>query len=133
MGKALPKMSGTDGKADTENVPRRTRYYSDNKKEMNTRTSKYRNDNRRGKKDSPVKDEKPAFVPRHVALKFMALDGVQDVKPSMNTPEWLKIVVIPKDKSGYNHELHYDILRVEYEIAAALKSRNQKFEASISW
>ena len=100
---------------------------------MNIRTSKYRNDNRRGKKDSIVRDEKPAFVPRHVALKFMALDGVQDVKPSMNTPEWLKIFVMPKDKSGYNHELHQRIIQVEYEIAAALKSRNQKFEASISW
>lgn len=78
-------------------------------------------------------EEKPAFVPRHIALKFMALDGVQDVKPSMSTPEWLKIVVIPKSKVGYNHALHYEILRVEYEITAALKSRNQKFEASISW
>lgn len=100
---------------------------------MNTRTSKYRNENRRGKKDSLVKDEKPAFVPRHVALKFMALDGVQDVKPSMSTPEWLKIIVIPKNKGGYNHDLHSRIIQVEYEIAAALKSRNQKFEASISW
>lgn len=88
---------------------------------------------RRSKKDSFVKDEKPAFVPRHIALKFMAIDGVQDVKPSTSTPEWLKIFVIPKDKSGYNHELYERIIQVEYEIAAALKSRRQKFEASISW
>jgi len=87
----------------------------------------------RSKKDSIVRDEKPAFVPRHIALRFIAIDGVQDVKPSMSTPEWLKIFVIPKNKSGYNHELHQKIIQVEYEIAAALKSRQQKFEASISW
>ncbi len=80
-----------------------------------------------------VRDEKPAFVPRHVALKFMDIAGVKDVKPSMSTPEWLKIIVIPTDNSGYNHELHSKILQVECEIATTLKSRKQKFEASISW
>ena len=98
---------------------------------MKTRTQP--RDNRRGKKDSIVRDEKPAFVPRHIAIKFMEIEGVKDVKPSMNTPEWLKIFVIPKDSSGYNHELHYKILAVEYGIAALLKARSQKFEASISW
>ncbi len=87
----------------------------------------------KSKKDAYVKDDKPAFVPRYVALKFMEIDGVEDVKPSMNTPEWLKIVVIPKSKKGYTHELYERIVQVEYEIAAALKSRKQKFEVSISW
>lgn len=88
---------------------------------------------RKAIKDLHKSDEKPAFVPRHIALKFMALDGVSDVKPSMSTPEWLKIVVIPQSKNGYNHDLHNRIMQVEYEIAAVLRSRRQKFEASISW
>lgn len=98
---------------------------------MKTRTQPQ--NNRRGKKDSIVRDEKPAFVPRHIAIKFMEIEGVKDVKPSMNTPEWLKIFVIPKSNAGYNHELHYKILAAEYEIVALLKARRQKFEASISW
>lgn len=100
---------------------------------MITQTPNQQNNRRTSKKyRKVVEDEKPASVPRHIALKFMSVEGVKDVVPSLNVPEWLKIIVIPK-REGYNHELHTQIIQVEWEISQALKPRNQKFEASISW
>ena len=88
--------------------------------------------NNKSKKDPLVKDEPPAFVPRYIALKFMAIDEVTDVKPSRNDEDWLKVIVIPRE-GGYNRELLEKIGQAEHEIEKALKSRNQKFEASVSW
>jgi len=94
------------------------------KKQYNRRTNK--------KRDIFTRVETLAFVPRHISLKFMAIEGVADVKPALSNLEWIKIVVIPK-QGGYNHELQSRILQVECEIAQSLRSRRQKFEASISW
>ena len=86
---------------------------------------------RKSKDASFVKDEKPAFVPRHIGVTFMAIEGVKDVKPMTSTDEEIEIIVIPS--GGYTPDLQSRILRVEHEVREALKPRRQKFFASISW
>lgn len=75
--------------------------------------------------------ESPAFVPRHIADMFLRLKGVTQVKPSVNTPERIEIILLVNQP--YNHNLHGEVLIAENEIKQALKSRQQKFQASISW
>ncbi len=94
-------------------------------------TTKPRRQNK-GKKDVFKREEKPPFVPRYIGVKFMEIKGVIDVKPSISTDSEIEIIVIP-EKGGYRHELHYEIMGVEAEIREALRSRRQKFFASISW
>jgi len=101
---------------------------------MNTRTNRY--DSRYKSTTSSrdkfnKKDERPVFVPRHIAQQFLAIKGVKEVKPYMNTPQQLAVILLVNQT--YNHTLHSRILQVEYDIKEALKSRRQKFEASISW
>ena len=84
------------------------------------------------KKEVAKKEERLMPVPRHIALKFMAIKGVNDVKTHINTEDNLEIILIV-GKGGYNHKLHDDIIRAEFEIKTALKARRQKFQASISW
>ncbi len=71
-------------------------------------------------------------MPRYIGVKFMAIKGVIDVKPSISTENEIEIIVIPQ-KGGYSHEIQSRIMMVEAEIREALRSRRQKFFASISW
>lgn len=84
------------------------------------------------KRETFEQEEKPAFVPRHIGLKFMAIKGVADVKPSRSNEREIEIILIPKE-GGYNRELHDKIMMVEAGIRETLRSRRQKFYASISW
>ncbi len=71
-------------------------------------------------------------MPRHIALKFMAIEDVTDVLPVISTAEKIEIYVLVGD-IGYNHKTQSKILAVENEIREALRSKSQKFNCSISW
>ena len=84
------------------------------------------------KKEVAEEERQLKPVPRHIALKFMAIEGVKDVKTHINTEDNLEIILVV-NKGGYNRTLHENIIRTEFEIKMALKARQQKFNASISW
>lgn len=99
---------------------------------MPTRTPSRQRNRRTSKRDKfSKKDERPAFVPRYIALQFLAIKGIKDVKPVQNTPSQIDIILTVDQP--YNHGLQMKILQVESDIKQALRSRRQKFEASISW
>lgn len=99
---------------------------------MKTQTPRKPQYKSRGDREGFKREEKPPFVPRYIGVKFMEIKGVVNVKPSVSNEKEIEIIVIP-EKGGYNHALQDRILMVEAEIQEALRSRRQKFYASISW
>lgn len=93
------------------------------------RFGKGRRDFKKGRRERS--EIPPLFVPKQIEDRMRRLPGVIEVKPVTLNHEEIEIILVMS--KPWNHEMHAKILEVEAEFRHSLRSRKQRFYASISW